>query len=278
MGDDNNIENNFKTNIKLNGVVEGLSNFAEHLRKLPIVVDTIKEGLIKISKVMESLSKELSHKKGTNIFIVSSFLESNENFLNPFMEGGLCPPIFYIIKDFTLEDLIEYDEKYSNINITTLLKDSGLKEYYVESMDEWIEDESEEYVRQLIQEIKKNFKSNNIYVTSLSLLTLIEYKVRKAAEMTGKPIGKDNITVKIVSTLKSNCFKNGTMPQLNRLFNLFFDRSSEYYLYKDTQSNPISITRHILHGERLDLVNEQNMMNLVFITDILYKMLIDYEI
>lgn len=278
MGDDNNIENNFKTNIKLNGVVEGLSNFAEYLRKLPLVADTIKEGLIKFSKVMESLSKELSHKKGKNIFIVSSFLESNENFLNPFMEGGLCPPIFYIIKDCTLEDLINYDEKYSNINITILLNDIGLREYYVESMDEWIEDESEEYVRQLIQEIKKNFKSNNIYVTSLSLLTLIEYKVRKAAEMTGKPIGKDNVTVKIVSTLKSNCFKNGTMPQLNRLFNLFFDRSSEYYLYKATQSNPISITRHILHGERLDLINEQNMMNLVFITDILYKMLIDYEI
>ena len=278
MGDDNNIGDNSKVNINLNGLYEGLSKFAECIRKVPKVVDTIGEAFIKLSKAFEVLEKELCHKKGENIFIVSSFLECNENFLNPFIKEGICPPIFYIIKDINLGDLIDSDEKYSNINITTLLKDTSLKEYYVNSIGEWIEDESEVHIKQLIQEIKKNFISDNIYVNSLSLLTLIEYKVRKAAEITGNPIGKDSITKKIVSTIKSNCFKNGTDPQLTRLFNLFFYEESKYYLYKSTQSNPISITRHVLHGERLDLINKQNMMNLVFITDILYKMLIDYEI
>lgn len=279
MDDDNNIVNNLKTNLKLNGMIEALSEFAEYFRKVPTVVDTISTALIEISKAFESLEKELSHKKGQNIFIVSTFLESNEKFLNPFIDTGLCPPIFYMIKDCTLGDLEDYDQKYSNnINIDILLDDIRLKEYYVESMEEWIEDESEEYIKQLILEVKGNFKSNNIYVTSLSLLTLIEFKVRKAAEATGKPIGKDQITEKIVSTLKSNCFKDGETNQLTRLFNLFFNKKSKYYLYKSTQSNPISITRHILHGERLDLINKQNMMNLVFITDMLYKMLIDYEI
>lgn len=277
--DNENIENNSKTNLNLNGILEGFSKFTEYANKIPEMVKTMSEMLTKFSEVLESLKKELSHKKGKNILIVSTFLESNENFLNSFIEYGLCPPIFYMIKDYTIEDLLNYDEKYTNkINITILLEDIGLKEYYVDSMDEWIDDESEEYIKQLIREIKNNFESNNICVTSLSLLTLIEYKVRKAAAMTGKPIGKDKITMRIVSTLKSNCFKNGTNPQLSKLFNLFFDKNSKYYFYKSTQSNPISITRHILHGERLDLINEQNMMNLVFMTDLLYKILIDYEI
>ncbi len=66
--------------------------------------------------------------------------------------------------------------------------------------------------------------------------------------------------------------------KFDKLFVTFFDNKSDYYIYKSTLKDPTFITRHILHGERLDLINKKSMMSLVFLTDCLYKTLIDYQI
>ncbi|WP_010293554.1 hypothetical protein [Clostridium senegalense] len=260
-----------------------VNQFLETLSNLPIIVSKLAEkfsvGIEVYFAVLDKLRKELLHKKGVNIFLVTCLLESNTEFLNIFIKEGLCPPIFYFLKNKTLNDMIKFDERFTeNIDIKNLLDDNELLLFYYNSMNEWIEDEDEEFIKEFIREIQINFQQRNVYVTTLNLFTLIEYKVRKSAEITGNPIGEDRITKNIIETLKKNCFKSGKYSQLDKLFFTFFNKKSNYYIYKSTSNNPNFITRHILHGERLDLINHKNMMSLVFLTDCLYKMIIDYPI
>lgn len=225
---------------------------------------------------INELSSELATEKGCNIFLVTIFLENNPNFLNSFISEGLCPPIFYLIKDIAIDDMVRYDKEYTEkIDIEKLPYDISVEKYYIDSMNEWIEDEEDNYIKDFIKEIQVNFEQGNIYTTTLSLFTLIEYKVRKTAKATGNPIGESRITQNIIQVLEENCFKYKKSLQLEKLGSTFFDRNSEYYIYKSTSKEPTFITRHVLHGEKLNLINKNNMMSLIFLTDLLYKILID---
>ncbi|HDK7194824.1 TPA: hypothetical protein PTV74_003131 [Clostridium botulinum] len=248
--------------------------------------NTISEVLIPIFKgvytintffteSMKVIIKELSDKKKKNIYFATIFLEMNPKFSDKFIIEGMFPPIFYFLDSMGDNEFIEFDESYINkIDINNIINDPDIKKYYIKAIDNWIDEEHTDCIRDFIKEIKTNFMQNKIYSTTLNLFTLIEYKVRESGDNTDKPIGERKIFRGIRKVLKENCFKYNNSKELEKLYSTFFNEESEYNIYKSTSDKPKIITRHILHGDRLDLINKKNMMSLVFLTDCLYRMLI----
>ncbi|BAO04833.1 dynein beta chain [Clostridium botulinum B str. Osaka05] len=248
------------------------SQFAKFKNTLSEVMLPISKEIYKINtffaKSMQPIIKELSNRKKRNIYFATIFLETNPKFSDKFITEGIFPPIFYFL-DNSMKDyeFIEFDETYINkIDINNIINDSNIKEYYIKTMDNWIDEEQIDCIRDFIED--------NLYSTTLNLFTLIEYKVRESGDKTDKPVGEWKIIDSITKVLAENCFKYKKSKELEKLYSSFFDKKGKYYIYKSTSKSPTFITRHILHGDRLDLINNKSMMSLVFLTDCLYRMLI----
>lgn len=129
-------------------------------------------------------------------------------------------------------------------------------------------------IKCLIDEIRFNFEYGNIYVTTLSLFTLIEHKINTVIEENKTLIKKNNenilITQTIKNVLKNNCFKHNCFK--NDALDRIYDKFVHAY-YKSTDGDLDKITRHMVHGKRLDLINKKQMLSLIFFTDCVYKML-----
>lgn len=277
------------------------SNFRNYGEAIQNSLEKINENLKENLKNLQNEMQELSDKNKFNFYIAREFLENNPEKANEFIERKIWPPIFYLLDGLTIGDLMEKDNKaFNEINIDEIIKSEYLKKYYYKSMNTWIEDEPELHIKEFIKEIQLNFESDNIYVTTLNLFTLLEYKVDKARplkEITQKYANeykalKDNnyrrkyikegqkpagITKAIEIILDENCFGYKDSKVLEDLYYTFFDRNGECYLYKDTEKNPSYITRHMLHGKQLNLINKEGMMSLVFLIDSIHKMLISEE-
>ncbi|WP_162267000.1 hypothetical protein, partial [Clostridium botulinum] len=219
--------------------------------------------------------KELSNKKKKNIYFATMFLEMNPIFSDKFITEGVFPPIFYFLDDMMEDQIIEFHEEYVNkIDINNVVNSSDIKEYYIKAIDNWIDEEHTDCICDFIKEIKTNFMQNKIYSTTLNLFTLMEYKIRESGFNTNKPIGEWKIINNITKVLSENCFKYKESKELEKLYSTFFNEKGTCYIYKSTSKSPTFVTRHILHGDRLDLINNKSMMSLVFLTDCLYRMLI----
>ncbi|HCL4447078.1 TPA: hypothetical protein N2D16_002683 [Clostridium botulinum] len=226
-------------------------------------------------KELKPIIKELSNKKKKNIYFATMFLEMNPAFSDKFITEGVFPPIFYFLDNMMADQVIEFYEEYVNkIDINNVVNSSDIKEYYIKAMDNWIDEEQIDCIRDFIKEIKINFIQDNLYSTTLNLFTLIEYKVRESGDKTDKPVGEWKIIDSITTVLAENCFKYKKSKELEKLYSTFFDKKGKCYIYKSTSKSPAFVTRHILHGDRLDLINNKSMMSLIFLTDCLYKMLI----
>ncbi|EQB4340400.1 hypothetical protein ACYJ2U_001706 [Clostridium botulinum] len=261
-------------------------DLGEKFSQLVNFKNIISEAIIPISKKiykvstffiesMQPIIKELSNKKKKNIYIATMFLEMNPAFSEKFITEGIFPPIFYFLDDMMEDQIIEFYEEYVNkIDINNVVNSSDIKEYYIKAMDNWIDEEHTDCIRDFIKEIKTNFMQNKIYSTTLNLFTLMEYKIRESGFNTNKPIGEWKIINNITKVLSENCFKYKESKELEKLYSTFFNEKGTCYIYKSTSKSPTFVTRHILHGDRLDLINNKSMMSLVFLTDCLYRMLI----
>lgn len=245
--------------------------------------------LIKISNSMNYISEnydsiiisldDIKDRKKFNINIATMLLDRKIGLKDVFLSRNICVPIFYFLDQGTLGEAfkeVKYD--LNSINVEELINSIEIKEYYLKQMNEWINEETNDYMRNFIEEIRFNFEKNNIYCTTLNLFTLIEYKINLVKKQNVHLIKKDKkgnelITATIKNILKENCFNYKKDSQLSEIYDKFLDNSSASYLYESTNENPKSITRHMLHGERLDLIDKNNMMSLIFFTDCIYKML-----
>ncbi|EQC1535631.1 hypothetical protein ACY1J9_001462 [Clostridium botulinum] len=283
MNKETNVSDFSKSQCELQEISKDLG---EKFSQLVNFKNIISEAIIPISKEIYKVSafffkelkpiiKELSNKKKKNIYFATMFLEMNPIFSDKFITEGVFPPIFYFLDDMMEDQIIEFHEEYVNkIDINNVVNSSDIKEYYIKAMDNWIDEEHADCIRDFIKEIKANFMQNKIYSTTLNLFTLMEYKIRESGLNTNKPIGEWKIINNITKILSENCFKYKESKELEKLYSTFFNEKGTCYIYKSTSKSPTFVTRHILHGDRLDLINNKSMMSLVFLTDCLYRMLI----
>ncbi|WP_257916771.1 hypothetical protein [Clostridium sp. LY3-2] len=247
-----------------------------------IVIDNFRNILLLIDEMFSvineiSIECENDHKK--NIYLAAFFLEFKKKSMDRFMENGVCPPIFYFIdqiKGMSTDDAINFLTNEDDlIDIDKIIFSSYIKKHYCTAMDQWGEHESYDHIKEFISNIKDNFERDNIFSATLNLFTLIEFKVR---EVYGCNISTGEITKTIKNVLKEQCFKYKKVPSegLEKIYNEFLE-GGRFNLYKSTQNKPQYITRHMLHGDRLDLIDKKRMISLVFFTDCIYKMLFKFE-
>lgn len=235
----------------------------------------------KFSKIINEIQEDCKDGNKANIYKAMLFVEIKKDFVDIFLNGQVCPPIFYFIDNIfkmTTNEACDYICNSSiylmeNVdNIDGIIYSEDIKEYYCLAMDEWAEEEHDNSIKAFIKEIQSNFYKDNIYTTTLSLFTLIEYKVRNVY---GKDIKANEITKTIRNILEEQCFKYEKVPnkELMKIYTAYLERRSKSDIYKSTDKNPEYITRHIVHGVRMDLINKKEMLSLVFLTDCIYKML-----
>lgn len=194
--------------------------------------------------------------------LISELLSEEQDNCEKFLEKSIFPPIFYIALDDDLSN--------SNINVNEYLKQEDLKQYYSDRINDWHNGDIEGYPNELIDDIKFNYDNDRVYGVVTLIFVLLEYRVRNING--GKTIPKNSgqITKTIRENLKDNVF-DPTDSQ--NLYDEFIDSKGDSDIYKSTDKNPNSITRHVLHGDKLELITYESMMSIVFLYDFINEVL-----
>lgn len=226
------------------------------------------EKILKITNsIFESLRKLSDYFISNNIFeilekicsldisdmiinIYNNELYGKDDIIKLFYNEMIFPPINYLSHI-----------QWKNIDVKNIVVNQEVKEYYYKQMDTWKDNinNKDDYGEKLIEEIRFSLKNKMYMVASLSMFTLIEYRMLKSGLKTLK---NKNITYKERRQyLKRKVFT--PIDSLNPLYKNFISDS----LYQDT-NNAIGISRHICHGVDLYKLNEKNAMSLVFMYDL----------
>lgn len=181
--------------------------------------------------------------------IVDKVITRNEDLINKFIEEEIFPPIFYSDDNFIL--------KIKKID----LEDENLKKYYSESMRMWIKKEYPDHIKVMINDIIESYNEGKIYTTTITLFTLLEYRINIAKL---KPI---NGYQAYKTTLKERVFEHEVTKE-------HLLKYIDEIIFKDTRADNIkSLTRHVVHGDRLDLITYDSMMSLIFLYDFINLLL-----
>ena len=194
--------------------------------------------------------------------LISKMLSEKQEYYEKFLEESVFPPVFYIGLD---DDLCN-----SDINVNEYLKQEDLKQYYSDRISSWCNNDVEGYPNELIDDIKFNYDNNRIYGVVMLIFVLLEYRVINVKVGNEVPKKSGKITKTIRDNLKENVF-NPTDSQF--LYDEFIDTKGDSYIYKNTAQNPNAITRHVLHGDKLELVTYESMMSVVFLYDFINEVL-----
>ena len=225
------------------------------------------------AKVIKQVSENCNDEKKKNIYLVTFWLKTKNSLNKQFLDKDICPPIYYFMNkmiDLSTEEFLNsYLDDTVNYNIYEMINSSDVKKFYLNSIESWHEEEEKNEIKEFIKNIKDNFERDNIYTTTLALFTLIEYKVRSVSDD-----GRID-TNKIKDILKTRCFKNDMIKskELAEIFEKFLG-DGEYNIYKTTKSGNVNyLTRHSVHGIKLELISKEKMLSLIFLTDCIFKML-----
>lgn len=194
--------------------------------------------------------------------LISELLSEEQDNCEKFLEESIFPPIFYIALDDDLSN--------SNINVNEYLKQEDLKQYYSDRISDWHNGDIEGYPNELIDDIKFNYDNNRVYGVVTLIFVLLEYRVRNINGGKAIPKNSGQITKTIRENLKNNVF-DPTDSQ--SLYDEFIDSKGNSDIYKSTSNNPNSITRHVLHGDKLELITYESMMSVVFLYDFINEVL-----
>ena len=235
----------------LQPVMSSITNTSNSIAKSMLsCIDTINE-------VLKDFNFDEFHLR-----LISELLSEEQDNCEKFLEESIFPPIFYIALDDDLSN--------SNINVNEYLKQEDLKQYYSDRISDWHNGDIEGYPNELIDDIKFNYDNNRVYGVVTLIFVLLEYRVRNING--GKTIPKNSgqITKTIRENLKNNVF-DPTDSQ--SLYDEFIDSKGNSDIYKSTSNNPNSITRHVLHGDKLELITYESMMSVVFLYDFINEVL-----
>ena len=215
------------------------------------LVEKFNKFMPEITKFFEEFEFEF-HTDKFNNDIAKKIISKNEGLVEEFFNQKIWPPIFYNDKFIMKADI-------SNLH------DGKLKEYYLKSIkNKWIKEEYPEHIKLMINEIADGFDECKIFTTTFALFTLLEYRLSLAPTKNKK--------TKLSYSEKGEILKDTAAIQQ--------DTNSEFFKYinnimfKDTKDNDIEmVSRHVVHGHRLDLVNYKGMMSWIFLYDFVDKTL-----
>lgn len=270
-----------KSHLEDKKIVSTLIEFQKHMASYSNVFDnsiyktilTLQPVMSSISNTMDSITKSISNYINTfhevlkdvdfNQFylgLISEFLSEREDDCKKFLDESIFPPIFYM----------GLENDLGNENINEYIKQEGLKQYYSDRISSWCNNDIEGYPNELIDDIKFNYDNNRVYAVVTLIFVLLEYRVRNIKGAKTIPKTSGEITKTIRNNLKDNVF-NPTDSKI--LYDEFIDYKGNSYIYKSTSNNPNSITRHVLHGDKLELITYESMMSVVFLYDFINEVL-----
>ena len=192
--------------------------------------------------------------------LISELLSEKQDNCEKFLEESIFTPIFYM----------GLENDLGNKNINEYLKQEDLKQYYSDRISDWHNGDIEGYPNELIDDIKFNYDNNRVYGVVTLIFVLLEYRVRNINGGKIIPKSSGEITKTTRGNLKENVF-DPTDSQ--SLYDEFIDSKGNSDIYKNTSNNPNSITRHVLHGDKLELITYESMMSVVFLYDFINEVL-----
>lgn len=225
------------------------------------VIASITNSMLSYMNTLNEILKDFDFNK-FYLRLISELLSEKQECCEKFLDESIFPPIFYIALDDNLDN--------SNINVNEYIKQEGLKQYYSDRIRDWHNEDIEGYPNELIDDIKFNYDNNRVYGVVTLIFVLLEYRVRNVKVGKGVPKRNGRITKSIRDNLKENVF-NPTDSKF--LYDEFIDTEGDSYIYKSTDKNPNSITRHVLHGDKLELITYESMMSVVFLYDFINEVL-----
>lgn len=203
------------------------------------------EAINNLGKMFSGAFKNFDYKK-TIQHMTEEVLYANQNIVKEFNDKGYFPPIFYCDENNVLK-LKEFN-----------LENEELIEFYLDQIKLWKKPYYPVCVTALIDEIIDGYKNKRIYTITIALFTLLEYRLK-------------------ISKLKKQEKEKKEKPSIygNYKYNLkekIFDDKSELWkfvnqkIFCDTNYAKV-LTRHIVHGEKLELIDYESMMSLIFFYD-----------
>ncbi|MCD3252524.1 hypothetical protein [Clostridium botulinum] len=189
-------------------------------------------------------------------FYKTAFKE-NDTIVSRLYEETIFPPIYYIIREDIKESSVINCEEW-------VLNNKDLKLFYINRIDKWKNKYNDDNIMHMIEEIKFNFEHNNSYSIYTLIVILIEYMLRQNYSEEIKGTGKIYSSIKNI--LNEKVFKPIDIDKL-------YIRFIEENLYAST-SKAKEFSRHITHGDKIELGNMKSAMNMIFIYDFLQDVMI----
>ncbi|EDS76237.1 putative dynein beta chain [Clostridium botulinum C str. Eklund] len=191
------------------------------------------------------------------IRLYKNSFEEKRTVVDKLYEKTIFPPIYYIVlKDIEEKDIGNCEE--------WILNNKELKSFYINRIDKWENKYNDNNIRKMIEEIKFNFEHNNSYSIYTLIVILIEYMLRQNYSEEIKGTGKIYSSIKNI--LNEKVFKPIDIDKL-------YIRFIEENLYAST-SKAKEFSRHITHGDKIELGNMKSAMNMIFIYDFLQDVMI----
>ena len=230
----------------LQSVIDSLTKSMKPLQEM---ISKLFENIPKLSETFKNFELNEYAKN-----LAEEAIYYNQDLINRMINKGLFPPIFY---------LAETNKK--NLNSIDF-KDLDLIKYYSNSMkDIWQHNDYPQEIQSLINEIHDSFIEEKIYTTTLAMFTLLEYRLNISSFVK---------TGGIYKTYKDNLENKAFNKGLSKEHLLKHVKND---IFKDTDETN-SLTRHIVHGHKIDLINYESMLSLIFLYDFINNTLkIDEE-
>lgn len=192
--------------------------------------------------------------------LISELLSEKQDNCEKFLEESIFTPIFYM----------GLENDLGNKNINEYLKQEDLKKYYSDRISDCHNGHIEGYPNELIDDIKFNYDNNRVYGVVTLIFVLLEYRVRNINGGKIIPKSSGEITKTTRGNLKENVFD---YTDSQSLYDEFIDSKGNSDIYKSTSNNPNSITGHVLHGDKLELITYESMMSVVLLYDFINEVL-----
>ncbi|WP_297523352.1 hypothetical protein [uncultured Clostridium sp.] len=186
-----------------------------------------------------------------DIFDFNKFKASLENRsldIDIFLKKLIFPPFFYLCD-----------------NKNKLINSKDLKLYYLKRMELWKLRENDEIIRKLIMEINFSYENNLNIITTFGMFTLLEYKMRRLI-----PESKHNkyySYTELIDLLDKAVFSNMEDSESKKYFSKYLEE-----LFADTK-NTEKLTRHIIHGVKINLITSDGLDGLIYFYDFISQIL-----
>ena len=229
-----------------NKAMKSISQFTEQMK---IMLESVNSSLDKFFSNIKNID---FNKIKLNLY-KDAFIEYKE-VIDLLYKKTIFPPISYL----AIENIHELDET----DLETWILSNEVKEFYLDSINTWKLNYSNEKILSFIDEIYSNFKSNNYISVTLLIYTLLECLYNQ----TSNDVKMPNKYKKIKEILKEQVFS-----ELDILY--LYDKFIKSNLYAKTEDAE-EFTRHIVHGDIENITPEKTAMNAIFIYDFIQEILI----